>query len=197
MMLPILKQLCDSCTLCRLGRDLHEVKKQKIDPHVFSNMKMSRYVVMGQNPGFNECIKDEPFVGQAGKTFDVEIGKHGLTRDQFYITNILHCHTPGNRQPLSEELQSCRPLVQMELMLLQPKLVITLGKFAFNALCPKETYGESLGTVKKTTFGGRKLNVFPIYHPSGMNLSQKSRKIKFEKDVALMCKLINHWERSS
>ena len=80
-------------------------------------------------------------------------------------------------------------------MLLRPRLVITLGKFAFNALCPKETYGKALGTVKKTPFGGRKLNVFPIYHPSGMNLSQKARKVKFEKDVALMCKLIKHWEK--
>jgi uracil-DNA glycosylase len=191
MMLQTLKQLCDNCTLCYLGRDLQEVRNQKIDPHVFSNMNMSRYVVIGQNPGFNECLKDEPFVGDAGQTFDAEIAKHGLTRKQFYITNILHCYTPKNRQPLPEELVACRPMVQMELAILNPNLIITLGKFAFNALCPEENYRESLGNVKKAMFGGKKLNIFPIYHPSGMNLSQKTRKLKFEKDIALMCKLIN------
>ena len=151
-MLTILKQLCDNCMLCDLGRTQHEVKGSKIDPHVFSNMNLSKYMVYGQNPGYNECVQDEPFVGDAGKTFDKEIGKHGLTRSDFYISNVLHCHTPGNRQPLPEELTACRPLVQQEIMLMRPRLVITLGKFAFNALCPKENCGASLGKIKKSSW---------------------------------------------
>lgn len=192
-MLDQLKNLCDNCTLCRLGREEPEVKGKKIDPHVFSNMSPSRYAVYGQNPGFNECVKDEPFVGQAGETFNKEIAKHDVSRDQFYISNVLHCYTPGNRSPLKEELQSCWPLVQMELVFLKPKLIITLGKFAFSTFCPGINYSGSLGSIQKTVINKRTYNIFPIYHPSGMNLSMEVRRRKFEVDVKLLCKLVNHW----
>jgi DNA polymerase len=159
-------------------------------------MIKSKYVVMGQNPGYNECMQDEPFVGQAGKTFNIEIDKHGLKREMFYITNIVHCHTDKNRAPLGSEILACRPLVQMELMHLKPRLIITLGKFAFKALCPGENYAASLGKIKKTMLAGTERNVFPIYHPSGMNLSIQKRRDKFEQDIALLCKLIKHWEEN-
>jgi DNA polymerase len=158
-------------------------------------MNISKYMVFGQNPGYNECIKDEPFVGDAGKTFDKEIEKHGLSRSDFYISNVLHCYTPGNRKPSSEELTACRPLIQQEILLMRPRLIITLGKFAFNTLCPSDKYGASLGKIKKSSFAGESLNVFPIYHPSGMNLAVKARREKFETDITLMCKLINRWPK--
>lgn len=201
-MLAELKNLCKSCTLCPLGRSQHTANNKTFDPHVFSNMVKSKYVVIGQNPGFNECLEDEPFVGQAGMTFNREIGKHGLEREMFYITNIVHCHTDKNRAPYKSEVAACSQLVKMELMHLKPRLVITLGKFAFQALCPDETYSTSLGIVKKSKMiasgvgTGKILNVFPVYHPSGMNLSMKKRKDKFESDIALLCRLIKHWEEN-
>lgn len=194
-MLTHLKSLCKNCSLCPLGKTQPTVNGKTLDPHVFSNMLGSKYVVIGQNPGFNECVQDEPFVGQASQTFNTEVEKHGLKRDMFYITNILHCYTENNRAPSSAELAACRPLVQMELMHLKPRLVITLGKFAFQALCPGGDYAASLGTIVKSDFiPTKELSVFPIFHPSGMNLSVKERKDKFEKHIALMCKLISHWE---
>jgi uracil-DNA glycosylase family 4 len=115
----------------------------------------------------------------------------------FYITNIVHCHTDNNRAPSSEEIASCRPLVQMEMMHLKPRLVITLGKFAFKALCPTLDYSTCLGIVQKSNIiATKELNVFPIYHPSGMNLSVRERKDKFEKHIELVSKLIKHWEEN-
>lgn len=196
-MLANLKTLCDNCTLCPLGRTKHTANGKTFDPHVFSNMIKSKYVIIGQNPGFNECLQDEPFVGQAGKAFDSEIEKHGIKRDMFYITNIVHCHTDKNRAPMSNEIESCRPIIQMELMHLKPRLVITLGKFSFKALCPDQNYANSLGTIQKSNIiQTKELDVFPIYHPSGMNLAVKKRKEKFEKDVKLVCKLITFWEEN-
>lgn len=195
-MLTQLKTLCKNCTLCPIGKFKHSANGKTFDPHVFSNMIKSKYVVMGQNPGFNECIKDEPFVGQAGGTFNKEIEKHGLTREMFYITNVVHCHTDKNRAPFASELLACRPLVQMELLHLKPRIIISLGKYAFQALCPGEHYASSLGVIKTAIIAGREMNVFPIYHPSGMNLSVQKRKDKFESDIALICKLIKHWEEN-
>lgn len=195
-MLDQLKELCKSCTLCPLGRTKHAANNKLFDPHVFSNMIKSRYVVMGQNPGFNECLKDEPFVGQAGGTFNTELAKHGLKREMFYITNVVHCHTDKNRAPMPSEIAACSPIVQMELMHLKPRLIITLGKFAFKSMCPKENYSTSLGTIRQVQVAGKERNIFPIYHPSGMNLAVQKRKDKFEKDIALLCKLIKHWEKN-
>lgn len=184
-MLEKLHSFCNQCNLCPLGA---QVVPGAPRPQVFSNMVESRYVVVGQNPGKNECVAQTPFVGGAGKNFDKELAKHGLSREMFYITNVLHCYTPGNRAPTSAELNACRPLFQKELGYLKPKLIITLGKFAFQSLCGKsETYKDSLGKVTSSLDG---LPVFPIYHPSGMNLANSERRAKFESDVAELALLI-------
>lgn len=189
-MLNELKTLCESCNLCRLGQEDHEVRGETLKPQVFSNMVKSPFVIVAQNPGYHELKKGEPLVGQAGKTLDTELARNGLDRNTFYITNILHCHTPRNRAPLPEELAACRPIITMELNYLKPKLVVALGKFAFNTFCPDEVYKDSLGTIKKSRVLGRTLNVFALYHPSGQNLALKERRQRFEEDVAKLAKLV-------
>ena len=92
-MLRSLRDTCKDCVMCHLGRDFHIQHHERIDPHVFSNMNPSKIMVIGQNPGFNECKRDEPFVGEAGVNFNKEIEKFDLSRDAFYITNICKCHS--------------------------------------------------------------------------------------------------------
>jgi len=187
-MLTKIKAVCESCTLCPLGKRVPNVKGKTFNPRLLSNMVESKFVVMGQNPGYNECIKREPFVGQAGTNFDKEIAKYGLSRKDFYITNVLHCYTDKNRPPKKSELSACKTIVNMELDYLKPKLIITLGAFAFRYFFPKETYKTSLGKIlKHNTYG----NVFPIYHPSGMNLANPDRRKKFEEDIAKLAGIVN------
>lgn len=187
-MLEELQQFCNQCNLCPLGA---QVVPGASRSQVFSNMVESRYVVVGQNPGKTECKLDTPFVGAAGKNFDKELAKHGFSREMFYITNVLHCYTPGNRAPTPAELSACRPLFEKELLHLQPKLVITLGKFAFQALCGKASnYQDSLGKIITRPFAEVILKIFPIYHPSGMNLANPERRAKFEQDIAALAGLI-------
>jgi uracil-DNA glycosylase family 4 len=196
-MLDKLQALCQACNLCRLGKASHDVKGTKIDTHVFSNMNPSKYVIIAQNPGFNECVNGVPLIGQSGKTLDTELEKHGVSRNQFYITNIVHCFTDGNRKPLLEEVSACHNIVAMEMRILRPKLVVALGALAFNTLCPDEKYSESMGTIKKVTYGGVNLNVMAVYHPSGMNLAVPERKAKFQKDIARVCALIKELDKEA
>lgn len=187
-MLNQLENLCKNCTLCPLGREKHEIRGEILDPHVFSNMVESKFVIIAQNPGYHECKSNLPIVGQSGQTLDKELAKHGITRDLFYITNNVHCHTPKNRPPSALELKSCLPILTMELNYLRPELVVTLGRQAFKSLCPDEDYKESLGKIiKSKNFG---FDVFPLYHPSGMNLAIPERKDKFEIDVAELCNMV-------
>jgi DNA polymerase len=153
-------------------------------------MVKSRFVVIGQNPGYNECRQGEPFVGKAGENFDKELAKHGLLRDTFYITNILHCYTPKNRPPTTSELLLCRPIIEMEISYLKPRLIVTLGKFAFRIMCPGHNYSSSLGKLLVSSRIGGVNMVLPIYHPSGQNLAIKVRREKFEADVATLAKYV-------
>lgn len=120
----------------------------------------------------------------------------------FYITNVLHCYTEKNRSPKKSELSACKSIVDLELKYLQPKLIITLGSFAFKYFFPHATYKTSLGKVSTKTDllltndgNFRSVNIFPIYHPSGMNLANPERRRKFEEDIAELAKLIKDDEK--
>jgi DNA polymerase len=159
------------------------------DPHVLSNMKVSRYMVVGQNPGHNECLKGEPFIGDAGKYFDKCLEEGGLTRDKFYICNAVRCHTLGNEKPNAEQMDRCEPFLRMEIGLLRPKFVVTLGAVAFSVFCPDKNLTPNLGNIVKSEKFD--VEVYPIYHPSPRNMNLKERKEKFELHISNLCNLIS------
>jgi uracil-DNA glycosylase family 4 len=167
-----------NCTMCSLGRQICEERHTYFDPHVFSNMIPSKWMIVGQ----------KPFVGDAGKYFDRQLLRFGSSRNNFYISNAVKCHTLNNGKPTFRHVEACEPILRMELMLLKPKLVITLGAVAFGIFCPKHKYGDCLGKIIKSEDFG--VNVFPLYHPSPRNINLEERRIKFEKDLKLLCKLI-------
>lgn len=91
-----------NCSMCHLGTNSCNFKDTVFDPHVFSNMNPSKWVIVGQNPGYNECLQGKPFVGDSGKVFDNEIAKHGISRDKFYITNTVKCLRYNSRVLLAD-----------------------------------------------------------------------------------------------
>jgi DNA polymerase len=115
-MLRSLRDTCKDCVMCHLGRGFKSVRGERIDPHVFSTMTPSKYLVIGQNPGFNECKENQPFVGDAGRNFNEEIARHGLDRKDFYITNIVKCHTDNNAAPGTDIIERCKLFLLMEIM---------------------------------------------------------------------------------
>ena len=193
IMLEKLATMTQCCSLCNLGRSLCVEKNTEFDPHVFSNLNFSKWMVIGQNPGFNECMKNEPFVGDAGNFFEKCLTSYGLTRKHFYISNVVRCHSVGNAVPTEDQIKSCRPILQMELAIIRPTLITTLGAVAFKALCPTKRFRDSLGTIVHSEYG---FKVFPIYHPSPRNMADQQRKKKFIRDVKMLCKLIKAYQGS-
>lgn len=177
-----------NCSMCPLGRSICREHYTIFDPHVFSTMNPSKWMIVGQNPGYNECLEHQPFVGDAGKYFNNAIGQYGLKRDDFYICNAVRCHTIGNEKPTAEHINSCAPFLQMEINLLKPYLVVTLGAVALDILCPGVNLTRGHGNIYNSErFGVR---VYPIYHPSPRNMSSEARRDKFQKGIRILCKLI-------
>jgi len=160
------------------------------DQHVFSNMLPSRIMVIGQNPGYNECIEDTPFVGDAGKTFNKALKAHGVKRNSLYITNTVKCAKTNNERPSLDEARACEPYLLMEMRIMRPKLVITLGGVAFEQLCPGSRYSDRLGRITKSEKYGVK--VFAIYHPSPRNLEDPQRNKDFYRQIELLCGLVKN-----
>lgn len=187
-MLEHLQKACSVCTMCELGLKEATRNDHARNPHVFSNMRPHRFMVVGQNPGWDELAANEPFVGAAGNNFNVEIGKHNLSRNDFYICNTVRCYTTNNQRPTERHISRCESFLRMEINIIKPKLLIALGSVAFEQLCPGVKFSSSLKTIVKSE--KYQVPVFPIYHPSPVNFRDSSRKELFQEQIALMCKLI-------
>lgn len=187
-MLANMRTLVHNCVMCPLGRAVHADKPKGFDPHVFSTNNISQWMVVGQNPGHNECLCGKPFVGDAGLMFNEQVEANGLSRSNFYITNTVKCYTVKNAAPEHEHVSRCEPILRMEIALLRPRLVITLGATAFDVFCPDKVMGKNLGQIVHSD----KFNadIYPIYHPSPRNMSVPERRAKFIGDIKVLCTLI-------
>ena len=120
-------------------------------------------VFIGEAPGFHEDKKGEPFVGKAGHLLDKMIVAMGLSRDEVYILNIIKCRPPGNRDPEPDEMAACEPFLVRQLEALRPKIIVTLGRFATQAIL-REDNGISALRGKWRSYQG--VPVMPTFHPA-------------------------------
>jgi uracil-DNA glycosylase len=119
---------------------------------------------VGEAPGREEDLKGEPFVGRSGKLLDkLVLEEMGLTRDQFYLANVLKCHPPNNRDPQPDEIASCRPYLEQQVELIAPKVIVTLGNFATKLLLNTT---EGITKVRGRTYIYGAATLVPTYHPS-------------------------------
>lgn len=188
-MLEQLSHTCRSCSMCELGTQEATRNNQIYDPHVFSNMNLSRYILIGQGPGWDEVRLGQPFVGASGQNLDIELQKHGLSRNDFYIANTIRCFTTNNTKPTDRHISRCKPFLDIEINLMRPLLLVTLGSVAFGAVCPGLSYSESLGKICKSRYD---IKTLPIYHPSPLNLSDIGRRAAFSKQIKLLAIAIKH-----
>jgi len=122
---------------------------------------------VGEAPGFHEDKQGIPFVGAAGKLLDQLLAGIGLTRPDVYVANVLKCRPPGNRDPQPEEIEACEAHLWRQIELIQPKVVATLGNFATKLLSGRPTGITRVhGQEQETTLGGRRVLLYPIYHPA-------------------------------
>lgn len=123
-------------------------------------------VLIGEAPGYWEDQKGVPFVGAAGNLLDQLLAIINLQRDQVFIGNILKHRPPNNRDPLPEEIIACAPYLRQQLLIIKPKIVITLGRFALNYFLPNASISRIHGQPKKLFWENLKLIIIPMYHPA-------------------------------
>jgi DNA polymerase len=122
---------------------------------------------VGEAPGRNEDEQGLPFVGQAGRLLDTLLAEIGLSRDAVFVTNVLRCRPPGNRDPHPVEIERCQDYLFRTIELVQPTVICTLGNFATKLLRHDTTGIMRLhGQAEVRTVGPRTVRLFPVFHPA-------------------------------
>ncbi|MFN8518435.1 MAG: uracil-DNA glycosylase [Chloroflexota bacterium] len=142
-------------------------------------------VFVGEGPGFNEDQQGRPFVGAAGTFLDELIGAVGWRRPDVFITNVVKCRPPGNRDPEPDEMAACAPYLRRQLEVLDPALVVTLGRFSLGTFMPGTRISQVHGTVRPVdpATGARAARAFAMYHPAAA-LRQGALKETMRDDMS-------------
>ena len=141
---------------------------------------------IGEAPGFHEDQQGIPFVGAAGKFLNELLEGAGIERDKVYITNVIKCRPPGNRDPQQEEVQACAPYLDRQIELINPKVIVTLGRHSMARAFPDEKISVVHGNPRKL---GDQV-YFPMYHPAAA-LHQPSLRTTVEADFARLRQLLD------
>lgn len=123
-------------------------------------------VFIGEAPGKSEDLQGKPFVGAAGKFLNEMLAQAGMDRSDVYITNIVKYRPPDNRDPLPEEKAAFWPYLLKQLEIIQPKVVITLGRHSMEYFLPGMKIGQIHGEPKRIQFGDHKIVIIPLFHPA-------------------------------
>ena len=132
----------------------------------------ARLVFVGEAPGYNEDQQGEPFVGKAGQLLDKMIGAMGLEREQVYICNVIKCRPPDNRNPHPDEIKECSPFLRKQLEVIEPDVIVTLGKFASQFLTAQE---KSMGAMRGRWNDWEGTPVMATYHPAYLLRSPEAK----------------------
>ena len=140
---------------------------------------------IGEGPGFHEDQQGRPFVGAAGQFLDELLQSIGLKRDEVYITNVVKCRPPGNRDPQPEEIAACQPYLERQIALIKPKVIVTLGRYSMARAFPNEKISAIHGKPRKVG----EIVYVPMFHPAAA-LHQPSLRQTVEEDFAKLPKIL-------
>jgi len=166
------------CTRCRL----HETRTLAVPGE---GSPSTEVVFVGEGPGEQEDKQGRPFVGASGQLLGDLIGSLGWRRDDVFITNVVKCRPPGNRDPQPDEMAACAPYLRRQLEVLDPAVVATVGKHSLETFRPGERIGRTHGTATPAdpATGARAALVFAMYHPA-FALYQRSNRETLFADMA-------------
>jgi len=168
-----------ACTRC----ELHYSRKRAVPGEGPVN---SEIMFIGEGPGFYENEQGRPFVGAAGKFLEELLAGIGLQRGQVFITNVVKCRPPGNRDPRPEEVETCTSLyLERQIQAINPRVIVTLGRYSMALFLPNAKISDVHGQGMRV----RGRLVVPMYHPAAA-LHQGSIKPVVERDFAQLPKLI-------
>ncbi len=145
---------------------------------------------IGEAPGWNEDQQGRPFVGAAGGFLDQLLASIGLKREQVYIANVIKCRPPQNRDPLPDEIQSCRKWLDRQVEIIQPRVIITLGRYSMARYFPGESISKVHGKPRKEN----NVVYYPVYHPAAA-LHQGSLRQIIEADMLRIPRILAEFEQ--
>lgn len=149
----------------------------------------SKLLFIGEAPGFYEVKQGRPFVGRSGKFLRQCLEEVGLKADQFYITNIVKARPPDNRDPTPGEITAYKPFLDREIELIDPDLIVTLGRFSMAKFLPDVKISQVHGRLHRVRFKEVKRYVLPFYHPAA-GLRSGQVKESFIKDCQKLPKIL-------
>ncbi len=152
------------CTKC----ELHKTRTKPVPGEGSLDPKI---MFVGEAPGGREDETGRPFVGAAGKLLTMLIESIGLTREEVYITNVIKCRPPGNRDPSQMEIYTCLPYLRRQINIIRPRLIVTLGRHAARVIMDLAglkftSITKQHGTVNIATISRIKVIIIPTYHPA-------------------------------
>ena len=170
-----------SCTLCTLSQKRTQAVPGEGSP-------TADLMFIGEGPGFYEDRDGRPFVGPAGKFLEELLASIGLTRADVYITNIVKCWPPGNRNPEADEVATCLPFLKRQIASVRPRVICLLGGVAVKALFPA---ARGINAARGTVWEFAGIPVVPTFHPAyllradGERLQELKREVLDDARVAL------------
>lgn len=169
-------KICQQCGLCR--------SRTQAVPG--SGSITADLMFIGEGPGKNEDEQGVPFCGASGKFLSELLASIGLDREQIYITNIVKCRPPDNRDPLPDEIASCAPYLDKQIELIRPQVIATLGRYAMNHFLPNLKISEAHGRAYR-----RHGQIFiPLYHPA-VALYRGSMREELLSDFQIIKKVLD------
>lgn len=177
----ILKQIASEVAVCQKCA-LHHSRKNAVPGEGPANAEI---MLIGEGPGFYENEQGRPFVGAAGQFLDELLAQAGLKRSDVWIGNVVKCRPPGNRDPLPEELAACDTYLERQIAAINPKIIITLGRYSMNKFLPGAKISAVHGQMRRV--GDR--FVIAMFHPAAA-LHQASLKPAILQDFARLPQLL-------
>lgn len=170
-----LKREIETCKRC----GLHELRTNAVSGEGSIDADI---MFVGEAPGYHEDKKGRPFVGSAGKNLNELLKKAELKRDHVFICNVLKCRPPNNRDPTEKEIELCTPFLKKQVRMIEPKLIVSLGRFAARVLLNRPvSVGRAHGTIKDCSYGSWECKIFISYHPAAALYGNEVRR-KLEED---------------
>ncbi len=145
---------------------------------------------IGEAPGYHEHVQRRPFVGRSGQLLRKTLTEVGLSPEQVFISNIVKARPPDNRDPLPEEIEAFRPFLNREIELIDPQLIVTLGRFSMAKFLPDARVSQVHGRVHRVIWQEKPVYVLPMYHPAAA-LRSAQLKTTFVNDFEKIIPVLN------
>ena len=174
----LLTDIADEIVVCRKCK-LHKTRKNSVPGEGSTD---NRIMFIGEAPGYWEDSKGKPFVGEAGKFLDTVLEEANLLRDNVFITNIVKCRPPNNREPSKEEIKTCSRYLDRQIQVIQPKIIITLGNhstaYIFRKIgLPFDGITRVHGKFFEASISKIQTTIFPTFHPASALYNPKYKNL--------------------